>query len=48
MKPANILFKKIEGKKIFKITDFGSSIKKGPKLITTVRELNTPLFASIE
>ena len=48
LKPHNILVANIGSKKIFLLSDFGISKKKGVSFITTVREKRTLLYSSIE
>ena len=48
LKPQNILFKNIGDQKIWMLTDFGISNKKGSKLVTTVGIKMTFKYASIE
>jgi serine/threonine protein kinase len=49
LKPGNILFNKNDdGKLVWKISDFGASVKKKSKYQTTIRELTTFEYASIE
>jgi serine/threonine protein kinase len=48
LKPGNILFKNEGGYKIWKISDFGASVKDDSKLKTSVRQLMTINYASIE
>jgi serine/threonine protein kinase len=48
LKPHNILVTNIGSKKIFLLSDFGISKKKGVSFITTVREKRTLLYSSIE
>jgi serine/threonine protein kinase len=48
LKPDNILFKNTGGIRIWKLTDFGSSVKRGRKFLTTVKPKITHEFASIE
>ena len=49
LKPGNILYRTwINGRKTWKLTDFGASVKKDSKLKTTVRERMTVAYASLE
>jgi serine/threonine protein kinase len=41
LKPDNILYKKTENEIIWKLIDFGSSISKGSKLKTSVKQRKT-------
>ena len=48
LKPGNILFKNLGDRKIWKISDFGASVKDESKLKTSVRQVMTISYASIE
>jgi len=49
LKPGNILFNKNDdGKLVWKISDFGASVKKESKFKTTICKTMTPGYASIE
>ncbi len=48
IKPDNILFKKESEIRVWKISDFGTSVKKHSKLNTSVRQVMTITHASIE
>jgi serine/threonine protein kinase len=48
IKPGNILFKKESEIRVWKISDFGTSIKKHSKFKTSVRQVMTTTHASIE
>ncbi len=48
LKPGNILFKNLGDKKIWIISDFGASVKNDSKLKTSVRQVMTTSYASIE
>ena len=48
LKPGNILFKNLGDRKIWKISDFGASVKDDSKLKTSVRQVMTISYASIE
>ncbi len=48
LKPGNILFNKNDGELVWKISDFGASVKNKSKYQTSIRELTTFEYASIE
>ena len=48
LKPDNILQNLIGGKDLFLITDFGSSFQPNSQALTTVKELYSIFYASIE
>jgi serine/threonine protein kinase len=48
LKPGNILYKKEGGRTVWKVSDFGASIKNDNKLKTSVRKIMTISHASIE
>jgi serine/threonine protein kinase len=48
IKPDNVLFKLEGGRKIWKISDFGTSVKNKEKFKTSVRQVMTFSYASIE
>ena len=48
LKPGNILFKKEGDIIVWKISDFGASVKNDSKLKTSVRQVMTTSYASIE
>jgi serine/threonine protein kinase len=48
LKPGNILFKKEGDSIVWKISDFGASVKNDSKLKTSVRQVMTTSYASIE
>ena len=48
IKPENVLFKLIGNRKVWKISDFGTSVKKKEKFNTSVRKIMTSSYASIE
>ncbi len=48
LNPGNILFKKEGDRMVWKISDFGASVKNDSKLKTSVRQVMTTSYASIE
>ncbi len=49
LKPANILYNKNDdGNLVWKIADFGASVKQESKFLTTICKTMTPEYASIE
>ena len=48
LKPGNILFKKESDRLVWKISDFGASVKNDSKLKTSIRHVMTISYASIE
>jgi eukaryotic-like serine/threonine-protein kinase len=48
LKPGNILYKKEGNSVVWKVSDFGASIKNDNKLKTSVRKIMTKSYASIE